>query len=120
MIATLKHLEQMKSNNVKTNAIFLDLKKAFDTVSHTILLRKLSKYGIQNNELDWFLNYLKDRKQFTSIGDTESDLLNVEIGVPQGSVLGPLLFCIFNNTTSVISKSSTGQKDLMKCANSTE
>ena len=77
--------------------LFLDLKKAFDTVSHKILLEKLQYYGVQGNALNLFRSYLTNRKQLTVIGDCVSDLELIEWGVPQGSVLGPLLFLIFIN-----------------------
>ena len=72
--------------------IFIDLRKAFDTVNHEILLMKLEHYGIRNNMLDWFRSYLKDRKQYVPFNEQSSELLNNNCGVPQGSVLGPLLF----------------------------
>ena len=77
--------------------IFADLSKAFDTVDHKILLSKLDHYGIRGIANNLIKSYLCNRKQFVQIGDTKSSLLNINCGVPQGSVLGPLLFLIYVN-----------------------
>ena len=68
--------------SAKTLAIFIDLKKAFDTVDHNILLKKLEHYGIRNLENTWFKNYLLDREQFISVNGINSKKVNVECGVP--------------------------------------
>ena len=76
---------------------FLDLAKAFDSVSHDILLSKLEKYGIRGNVLDLFKSYLSQRYQFVELEGKKSPLALIEYGVPQGSILGPLLFLIYIN-----------------------
>ncbi len=80
-----------------TGVIFLDLKKAFDTVNHNILLQKLKHHGVDNNELSWFQSYLNNRSQSVSVNSTLSDFEPINIGIPQGSILGPLLFILFVN-----------------------
>ena len=83
--------------SAKTLTIFIDLKKAFDTVDHKILLQKMDHYGIRSTENLWFQNYLGGREQFVSVHGSESEKTKITCGVPQGSVLGPLLFLIFIN-----------------------
>ncbi|MEO2220738.1 MAG: reverse transcriptase family protein, partial [Nitrosopumilus sp.] len=77
--------------------IFIDLKKAFDTVNHDILLLKLEHYGIREELLEWFKSYLSGRRQFVSFNGQSSQLMDINYGVPQGSVLGPLLFLMYVN-----------------------
>ena len=77
--------------------IFIDLKKAFDTVNHKILRKKLEHYGIRGCTLDWLKSYLNNRTQKVVFNDLVSDELTIECGVPQGSILGPLLFLIYIN-----------------------
>ena len=81
--------------NLNTCSIFLDLAKAFDSVSHEILLRKLHKYGIRDEVLSLFSSYLSSRTQFTALGQIFSSHILIEFGVPQGSILGPLLFLLY-------------------------
>ena len=78
-------------------SIFIDLQKAFDTVDHSILLSKLDFYGIRGKSLDWFHSFLTNRSQFVTISGSDSKSKSMKHGVPQGSVLGPLLFLIYVN-----------------------
>ena len=84
-------------NRLSSCAIFLDLAKAFDSVSHNILLQKLKKFGFRGTSFQLFSSYLRNRPQLVNVEKAESSLKIVEFGVPQGSILGPLLFLIYIN-----------------------
>ena len=77
-----------------TIGIFADLSKALDTIDHDIFLKNLQLYGVQRNYLNWFKSYLTKRKQYIESKDFKTKMLNVRCDVPQGSVVGPLLFII--------------------------
>ena len=77
--------------------IFIDLKKAFHTVNHDILLKKLEHSGVRGLSLKWFKSYLQDRRQFIQIGSNKSAFETVQCCVPQGSILGPLMFLVYIN-----------------------
>ena len=89
-------VSQMDNNDTPIN-IYLDLSKAFDTLDHDILLYKLQYYGVRGNALLLLRSYLENRQQFVEYGNIESDYLPLSTGVPQGSILGPLLFIIYIN-----------------------
>jgi hypothetical protein len=85
------------NENKKCSALYIDITKAFDTVDHSILLDKLWMAGVRGLPHKWFRSYLKNRKQCVRVGESLSNLKNIEHGVPQGSVLGPILFLVYIN-----------------------
>ena len=84
-------------NGSMNSVVFLDIRKAFDTIGHEILIKKVSQYGIQDDELNFFQSYLENRTQCCSVNGKLSDRQKIEYGIPQGSILGPLLFIIYMN-----------------------
>ena len=88
--------KQLDAGNY-TAGVFIDLKKAFDTVDHKILLEKLDYYGIRGVAKNWFESNLSNRKQSVTLNGSDSSLKPISTGVPQGSVLGPVFFLVYIN-----------------------
>ena len=107
IIHLLNDCAEANNNNPKkfTMSIFCDLSKAFDVISHKILLKKLIFYGLRGVVNDWFSSYLTNRTQYVEINNNKSGVEHIKCGVPQGSILGPLLYLLYVND---ISKSTQG------------
>ena len=94
IIQLIDQINNNFENNDFTIGVFMDLSRAFDIVDHRILLKKLIHYGVNGNNIRWFESYLPIRKQFLSFNNKNTNFASITCGVPQGSILGPLLFLI--------------------------
>jgi hypothetical protein len=103
----LSNIHNIFDNKEQTDVIYFDLSKAFDSVSHSLLIHKLQTFGINGKLLSWIQNYLTDRVQRVTMDGTESGWLPVTSGVPQGSILGPILFILYINDLPDVLSSDT-------------
>ena len=97
IIELIDYVYSSLDNKQSTIAVYLDFSKAFDTVNHNILMSKLLHNGVRGVMQSWFESYLSNRKQYVSIENCNSSMSNITLGVPQGSVLGPVLFIFYIN-----------------------
>ncbi|PFX28286.1 RNA-directed DNA polymerase from mobile element jockey [Stylophora pistillata] len=97
LLAMIEQWKAAVDSGLTVGAIFIDFKKAFDTVSHNVLSSKLQAFGICGHLHGWIMHYLTNRKQYTELNGTKSSTLNVDYGVPPGSLVGPRLFTIYVN-----------------------
>ena len=107
LLNMIQQIREIIDNGNIAVGIFVDFQKAFDTVNHEILLQKLKHYGIRGIANAWFKSYLEKRKQYVTINGTDSQTNDIDHGVPQGSVLGPLLFLVYINDLNSCIKFST-------------
>ena len=84
-------------NDRVSGIVLVNYHKAFDMIDHTLLSKKLEVYGISRDSFQWFTSYLKDGRQLGKLGDKQSSVATVHHGIPQGPILGPLLFIVFIN-----------------------
>ena len=101
ILSFLNDVYQNMDEGKYTGVVVLDLKKAFNTVDHSILIKKLRMYGLSDNACKWFTSYLRGRTQLTKVNGKVSDTRVMQWGVLQGSILGPLLFIVYINDLSV-------------------
>ena len=104
LIILIDKISEALENGDCVIGLFLDVSKAFDTVDHIILLQNMYLYGIQDTTLSWFENYLSNRKQYVTYNGIKSQTEKINCGVPQGSILGPLLFLLYINDLSTVSE----------------
>ena len=95
LMSITEKIRESLDNNEYSCGVFLDFQKAFDTVNHNILLKKLHHYEIRGITNDWFKSYLNNRTQQTKVNDSISEKTEVTYGVPQGSILGPVISCLY-------------------------
>lgn len=92
------------TRGAQLDVFYADIQKAFDTVSQSLLIRKLAKFPIANQTLNWFISYFKNRKQCVKLNNTKSECFEVPSGVGQGTIIGPLLFLVFFNESNMNSE----------------